>query len=271
MENIEKYTDMAIQMIMEYGPKLLLAIVVLIIGLWIIKNVTKRLGKMFEKRNVDASLRPFLSSLIGVILKALLLISVMSMVGIAMTSFVAILAAAGLAVGMALSGTLQNFAGGVMILLFKPFKVGDFVEAQGHGGVVKEIQIFHTIMETPDGRTIILPNAPVSNGALVNKSTRPERRADLSVGIGYGDDIDKARSVILAVIKKDARILKDPGTDIFIAELGDSSVNFVIRMWVKSADYWGVLFDTREAVKKAFDKEGVSIPFPQRDVHMIKD
>lgn len=271
MENMEKYTDKAVELIMEYGPKLLLAIVVLIIGLWIIKNVVKRVGKMMEKRNVDPSLRPFLLSLIGVLFKVLLLISVMSMVGIAMTSFVAILAAAGLAIGLALSGTLQNFAGGVMILLFKPFKVGDLIEAQGYTGVVKEIQIFHTILVTPDGRTIILPNAPVSNGALVNKSTLPDRRVDISVGIGYGDDIDKARKVIQAVVAKDARILKDPGTDILVSELGDSSVNFAIRMWVKSADYWGVYFSAREEVKKAFDKENISIPFPQRDVHMIKD
>ncbi len=270
MENMEKYTEKAIELIMEYGPKLILAIVVLIIGMWIIKNVTKRLGKTFEKRNVDPSLRPFLLSMISVLFKALLLISVMTMVGIEMTSFVAILAAAGLAIGMALSGTLQNFAGGVMILLFKPFKVGDFIEAQGHGGVVKEIQIFHTILETPDGRTIILPNAPVSNGALVNKTTRPERRVDITVGIGYGDDIDKARKVIQSVVDKDERILKDPATDILVAELGDSSVNFAIRMWVKSADYWGVYFGTREAVKKAFDKEGISIPFPQTDVHLFK-
>lgn len=270
MENIDKYTDKAIELLMEYGPKLLLAILVLIVGMWIIKNVLKRMNKTFEKRNVDPSLRPFLVSVLSVLLKALLLISVMTMIGIAMTSFVAILAAAGLAIGMALSGTLQNFAGGVMILLFKPFKVGDLIESQGHAGVVKEIQIFHTILETPDGRTIILPNAPVSNDALVNKSTRPERRVDISVGIGYADDIDKARKVIQAVVDKDERILKEPATDILVSELGDSSVNFAIRMWVKSADYWGVHFSAREAVKKAFDKEGVSIPFPQRDVHLIK-
>ena len=271
MENLENYSDKAIEMIMEYGPKLLLAIVVLIVGLWIIKGFTKQLKRVMEKRNIDESLRPFLLSLLGAVLKILLVISVMQMVGVAMTSFVAILAAAGLAIGMALSGTLQNFAGGVMILILKPFKVGDYIESQGHGGVVKEIQIFHTILETFDGRTIILPNAPVSNGSLVNKSTKPVRRVDMIFGIGYGDDIDKARKVIKDYVDSDSRVLKDPAYDILVSELGDSSVNFAVRLWVNSADYWGVKFDTTENIKKAFDKNGISIPFPQRDVHVFNN
>lgn len=268
---MEKYKDMAIELIMAYGPKLILAILTLVIGFWVIKRISKVLNNTMEKRNVDASLRPFLISITNVLLKIMLLISVMTMVGIAMTSFVAIIGAAGLAVGLALSGTLQNFAGGVMLLIFKPFKVGDFIEAEGHAGVVQSVQIFHTILETPDGRTIILPNAPVSNGSIVNKSTRPERRCDVSIGIGYGDDIDKARAVIEALIQSDARILKDPEHAILVSELGDSSVNFAVRMWVKSADYWGVFFEMQEKIKKAFDKEGVSIPFPQRDVHIINE
>lgn len=271
MENLETYTDKAVELLMVYGPKLLLAIVVLIVGLWIIKGFTKQMKRLMEKRNVDESLRPFLHSLISSILKILLVISVMQMVGVAMTSFVAILAAAGLAIGMALSGTLQNFAGGVMILILKPFKVGDYVESSGHGGVVKEIQIFHTILETFDGRTIILPNAPVANGALVNKSTKPVRRVDLTFGIGYGDDIDKARKVIKEYVDKDSRVLKDPAYDILVSELADSSVNFAVRLWVKSADFWAVKFDTTENIKKAFDKNGISIPFPQTDVHLMKN
>ncbi|MFC0876625.1 mechanosensitive ion channel family protein [Saccharicrinis sp. FJH2] len=264
--NPEKFMDM----VMDYAPDLLLAIVVLIVGLWIIKGFTKQLKRIMEKRNVDESLRPFLISLISAVLKILLVISVMQMVGVAMTSFVAILAAAGLAIGMALSGTLQNFAGGVMILILKPFKVGDFIESSGHGGVVKEIQIFHTILETPDGRTIILPNAPVSNGALVNKTTKPVRRVDLTFGIGYDDDIDKARKVIQDYVESDSRVLKDPAHQILVSELADSSVNFAVRLWVNTGDYWAVMFDTTENIKKAFDKNKISIPFPQRDVHMVK-
>lgn len=271
MENLEKYSDKAIELLMVYGPKLILAIIVLIVGLWIIKGFTKHLSKTFEKRSIDVSLRPFLLSLIGVIFKLLLVISVMQMVGVAMTSFVAILGAAGLAIGLALSGTLQNFAGGIMILILKPFKVGDFIEAEGHGGVVKEIQVFHTILETPDGRTIILPNAPVSNGSIVNKSTKPVRRVDMVFGIGYGDDIDKARDVIKKYVDSDVRVLKDPAYDILVSSLGDSSVNFSVRLWVNTADYWAVMFDTTENIKKEFDKNKISIPFPQRDVHVFNN
>lgn len=271
MEILETNSDKAIELLMVYGPKLLLAIIVLIVGLWIIKGFSKQIKRLMETRNVDASLRPFLLSLLSTILKILLIISVMQMVGVAITSFVAILAAAGLAIGMALSGTLQNFAGGVMILLLKPFKVGDFVESSGHGGVVKEIQIFHTILETPDGRTIILPNAPVSNSALVNKSTKPVRRVDLTFGIGYTDDIDKARKVIKDYVETDSRVLKDPKFDILVSELADSSVNFAVRLWVNTGDYWAVKFDTTENIKKAFDKNKISIPFPQTDVHLFKN
>lgn len=271
MEKLEAYSDKAIELIMAYAPKLLLAIVVLLVGLWVIKGFTKQLKRMMEKRGVDESLRPFLNSLIGAILRILLVISVMQMVGVAMTSFVAILAAAGLAIGMALSGTLQNFAGGVMILILKPFKVGDFIESSGHAGVVKEIQIFHTIMETFDGRTIILPNSPVANSALVNKSTKPVRRVDLTFGIGYNDDIDKARKVIKDYVETDDRVLKDPTYQILVSELADSSVNFAVRLWVNTADFWAVKFDTTENIKKAFDKNDISIPFPQTDVHLFKN
>jgi small conductance mechanosensitive channel len=248
--------------------KLIGAILVLIIGLWIVKGMTKTIRRMMEKSKMDESLIPFLGSIIGVILKVLVVISVLGMVGIEMTSFIAILGAAGLAIGMALSGTLQNFAGGVMILIFKPFKVGDLIEAQGYTGSVKEIQIFNTILETLDGQTIILPNSPVSTGAIINKSTKPVRRVDLTVGIGYDDDIDKAREVLKGLAEADERVLKDPNYDIFVSELADSSVNFAFRLWVNTPDYWGVYFDMHEAVKKALDKNGISIPYPQTDVHI---
>ena len=255
-------------MLTEYGVKVLGALVVLIIGLWVIKAIIKGLKRLFEKKNVDASLRPFLASMIGVILKVLLFISVIGMVGIQMTSFIAILGAAGLAVGLALSGTLQNFAGGVMILLFKPFKVGDYISAQGYDGTVKEIQIFNTILVTVDNRTVIIPNGGLSTSSLTNFSTEPLRRVDFTFGIGYSDDIDKARKIILEVAGKHGKVLTDPEPFVMVSELGDSSVNFTTRLWVNAADYWSVFFYMNEEVKKAFDANDISIPFPQSDVHV---
>jgi len=266
MENINMEDIM--KLVIDWGLQILLALVVLIIGLWIIKIIMNAIVKNMEKREVDASLRSFLKSLIGALLKIMLIISVISMLGIEMTSFVAILAAAGLAVGMALSGTLQNFAGGVMLILFKPFKAGDFIDAQGFMGTVKEIQIFNTILKTPDNKTVIIPNGGLSTGPMTNFSTEPQRRVDMAFGIGYGDDIDKARSVIDGLIAKDDRILKDPAPFVAVSELADSSVNFVVRVWAEAANYWGIFFDMTEAVKKEFDKEGISIPFPQTDVHV---
>lgn len=269
--DISNLSNKGMELVITYAPKLLLAILTLLVGLWIIKKFLKIIGKTFEKQNVDESLRPFLLSLMGAIFKILLIISVVGMIGVQMTSFVAILGAAGLAIGLALSGTLQNFAGGVILLILKPFKVGDLVEIQGHTGVVKEIQIFNTILETPDGRTIVLPNAPVSTGTIVNKSTKPFRRVDLTVGIGYDDDIDKAREVLKKLADDDKRVLKDPMYDILVSELADSSVNFAYRLWVNSADYWGVYFDMHEKVKKALDAANISIPYPQRDVHLFQN
>jgi len=220
---------------------------------------------------MDESLKPFLKGLVGMLLKALLFISVLGMIGIEMTSFIAILGAVGLAVGMALSGTLQNFAGGVMILIFKPFKIGDFIEAQGYMGVVKEIQIFNTIVTTPDNKTIIIPNGGLSTSSMINYSTEEERRVDWTIGIAYGDDVDKARAVIKRLCDEDSRILKDPEVFIAVSELADSSVNFAVRAWVKAPDYWGVFFDLNENVYKTFGKEGLNIPFPQMDVHVHKN
>ena len=265
-----KMIDSATDLALLYGPKLIGAIVVWIIGSWIIKVLLSALNKIMAKSNVDNSLRPFLNSLTGMVLKVMLGITVLGMLGIEMTSFVAILAAAGLAVGMALSGTLQNFAGGVMILLFKPFKVGDFIEAQGHAGSVKEIQIFNTILKTGDNKTIILPNGGLSTGSMTNYSTEPKRRVDWTIGIAYGDDIDKARAVIKSMCDADARILKDPEVVIVVSALADSSVNFTVRAWVQAADYWPVFFAMNENVYKTFAIEGLSIPFPQMDVHLHK-
>ena len=266
-EILEEISNIAI----EYGPKLIGAILVWIIGSWIIKILLKSFTKVLNKQKTDDSLKPFLRSIVSVLLKIMLVISVLGMIGIQMTSFIAILGAAGLAVGMALSGTLQNFAGGVMILIFKPFKVGDIIEAQGHTGSVKEIQIFNTILKTPDNKTIIIPNGGLSNSSMVNYSTEELRRVDWTVGIGYGDDDDKARAVIQKMCDNDSRILKDPSVFIGVSELADSSVNFAVRAWVKAGDYWDVFFNINEDVYKTFDKEGLNIPYPQMDVHLHKN
>tara|TARA_R110001583_G_scaffold99175_5_gene244473 strand:- start:1252 stop:2067 length:816 start_codon:yes stop_codon:yes gene_type:complete len=269
--NTDKILDQLTQVGVEYGPKLIGAIVVLIIGGWVIKALTRAIGKLMDKSKMDESLKPFLKGLVGMLLKALLFISVLGMVGVEMTSFIAILAAAGLAVGMALSGTLQNFAGGVMILIFKPFKIGDFIDAQGYLGVVKEIQIFNTIITTPDNKTIIIPNGGLSNSSMTNYSTEEKRRVDWTIGIAYGDDVDKARAVIKRLCDEDSRIIKDPEVFIAVSELADSSVNFAVRVWVKAPDYWGVFFDLNENVYKTFGNEGLNIPFPQMDVHVHKN
>jgi len=257
-------------MILLYGPKLVGAILVWIIGGLVVGAITNGFDKMMGKRNTDPSLRPFLKTLINSLLKVMLGITVLGMLGIEMTSFIAILGAAGLAVGMALSGTLQNFAGGVIILLLKPFKVGDFVDAGGYMGTVKEILIFNTIMTTPDNKIIIIPNGALANASMTNFSTMPTRRVDFSFGIGYGDDFEKAKSLIRGLIDEDERILKDPEPFVRVGELADSSVNITTRVWVNAADYWAVHFDMIENVKKTFDKEGISIPYPQMDVHVDK-
>jgi len=270
MEKLDISLESIQGLVFEYGLGLGKAVIVLIIGLWVIGMVVRGIVKMMHKRNVDASLIPFLKSLISALLKIMLVITVIGMLGIEMTSFIAILGAAGLAVGMALSGTLQNFAGGVMILIFKPFKVGDVIDAQGYVGSVNEIQIFNTILKTPDNKTIIIPNGGLSTGSMVNYSTEATRRVDWTIGIGYGDDTAKARQVIQSMIDADSRIMKDPAPFVAVSELADSSVNFTVRAWVNAGDYWGVFFDMNENVYNKFNSEGLNIPYPQMDVHVHK-
>jgi len=263
-----EFTDYLMNLLLTHGPNIALALVTLIIGLWIIGAITKSIGKFMTNRGVDPSLTPFLKSLISAILKIMLFISVIGMIGIEATSFIAILGAAGLAVGLALQGTLQNFAGGVIILLLKPFKVGDFIDAVGYVGTVNQIQIFNTVLKTPDNKTIIIPNGQLANAAMTNFSSEPKRRVDWTFGVGYGDDADKTKQVILDLINEDERILKDPEPFIALSELADSSVNFVVRVWVNSGDYWGVFFDMNEKIYKKFAEVGLNIPFPQMDVHV---
>ncbi len=256
---------------MTYGIKLLSALATLVIGLYIVKAIIGVLNKMMDRSNTDPSLRSFLGSLASILLKVMVYITALGMLGVEMTSFVAIIGAAGLAVGLALSGTLQNFAGGVMILLFKPYKVGDVIEAQGYIGSVKEIQIFVTILTTPDNKTVLIPNGPLATGSMINFSTQATRRVDWTFGIAYGDDIDKAYAAIKKLIDADERILKDPEPFMALSALADSSVNIVVRCWVNAPDYWGVFFKMNEQVYRTFGGEGLSIPFPQMDVHVHKD
>ena len=270
---IENIANQTVDIVSQYGLKLLGAIVVWIVGSIIIKSMTKTFEKLLNKTKTDASLKPFLKSIVNVSLKILLVITVLTMLGIQMTSFVAILASAGLAVGLALSGTLQNFAGGVMILIFKPFKVNDYIDAKGYQGSVSEIQIFNTFLKTPDNKTIIIPNGELSSSSMTNYSVEPFRRVDFTFGIGYGDSTEKTKEVLNALIQTDSRILSGTDHDPFIAVsgLGDSSVDFVVRVWVKSDDYWPVFFDMNENVYNTFNKEGLNIPYPQMDVHIHKN
>ncbi len=254
-----------------YGGKLLAGLATLVIGLYIVKLVIGIIKRMFEKSGVDPSLRSFLTSLISILLKVMVYITALGMLGVEMTSFVAILGAAGLAVGLALSGTLQNFAGGVMILLFKPYKVGDFIEAQGYMGTVKEIQIFITILTTPDNKTVLIPNGPLATDSLINFSTQATRRVDWTFGISYGDDVDKAYEVLKRLIEEDERILKDPEPFMALHTLADSSVNIVVRVWAATGDYWPVHFRMNEQVYKQFPQNGLSFPFPQMDVHLQRE
>ena len=264
-------SDKLLELITDFAIAIASALAVLIIGLYVIKKLTNALRKYFDRKDFDESLETFLLSLSGIALKLMLFVVVIQMLGVQSSSLVAVLGAAGLAVGLALSGTLQNFAGGVMILIFKPFKVGDYIDAQGHAGSVKEIQIFNTILKTPDNKTIIVPNGGLANGSMVNYSTEPTRRVDWSFGIAYGDDADKAQNVIRKLMNDDARILQDPEPFVELGALADSSVNFTVRAWVNTADYWAVHFDMNKKIYQTFAKEGLSIPFPQMDVHVHKN
>lgn len=253
-----------------YGIKLLAAVAIVVIGRWVgqlLRTLTRRL---MAKGNLDAMVAGFLSNIVYVVVVAFAVIAALSQVGIQTASFIALVGAAGLAVGLALQGSLSNFAAGALIAIFRPFRVGDFVECAGTAGVVEEIQIFTTRMRTGDNKVIIVPNSAVLSGNIVNYSTKPTRRVDLVACIGYGDDIDAAKALVRDVLAKDQRVLPDPEPVVVVGELADSSVNLTVRAWVNSADYWDVYFETLEAIKKRFDAEGINIPFPQRDVHLYQ-
>ncbi len=251
-----------------YGVKLIVAVVIFFIGRWIARKLGNTVAKVLTARDVDEALVKFASSLVYSALLIFVVIAALGQVGIQTASFVAIVGAAGLAIGLAMQGSLSNFAAGVLIIIFKPFRLGDFVEVAGTAGVVETIMIFTTELKTGDNKKVIIPNAAVLGGVITNYSANDTRRVDLVMGIGYDDDIDKAKAVLAELMAADERILKDPAPGVAMIELADSSVNFNVRPWVKTADYWGVYCDLTEAVKKRFDQEGISIPYPQRDVHV---
>ena len=254
--------------VLEYGLLILKAALVLVIGLWVANRIVKVVRKALGMRHMDPSLITFLASMVNIGLKLVVGITVIQMLGIQTTSLVAILGAAGLAVGLALSGTLQNFAGGVMILIFRPYKAGDFIEAQGYTGTVAEIQIFNTILKTVDNKTVIIPNGPLSTGNMVNFSAQETRRVDFTFGVAYGDDATKTMAVLRRIAEADARVLRDPDIFVGLVNLNSSSVDFALRVWVKTPDYWDVFFNINQQVYEVFAKEGLNIPFPQMDVHV---
>jgi small conductance mechanosensitive channel len=274
MLKLESIFGIPYSQIQEYilatGLKLVIAIAILIIGFWLAKIVSRMIKKLMTSNSMDAGLTSFLSSLASSLLKVLVFITAITQMGIEMTSFVALLGAAGLAIGMAFSGTLSNFAGGVMILVFKPFKVGDMILAQGEQGVVKEILIFNTYMNTPDNKVVILPNGSLANGVITNFTKQETRRVDFVFGIAYGDDLKKAKEVLTSFINDDERILKDPAPFVGVATLGDSSVNIAVKVWSKVEDYWPIFFAMNERVYEEFGDHGLNIPFPQMDLHIQK-
>ncbi len=267
---MQQYVDKAIGLAMEYGPKFLLALITLFVGQWLISGLSAIIRKLMETRKVDTTLTQFVNNLVSWGLRALLFITVAQTIGVETTSFVAVMGAAGLAVGMALQGSLGNFAGGALLLLFRPYKIGDLIEAQGHLGVVQEIQIFTTVIHTLQNRKVIIPNGPMSNGNIVNYSSEGTVRVDLMVGIAYNADIDQAKAVLLEVMNKHDKVLSDPAPFVGVNDLGDSSVNLAVRPYCHPDHYWDVYFDITELAKKALDTNKIGIPFPQRDVHLYQ-
>lgn len=264
---IDTLIRQSIDLGVELGKSILLALVVYFIGRTLIRFINTLLFKMLVHRRVDATLQSFLRSFVNILLTILLIITVVSTLGINTTSITALLASVGVAVGMALSGNLQNLAGGIIILLFKPFKVGDFIEAEGSAGKVEEIQIFHTILLTIDNKRVYIPNGALSSSKVVNYNQMPHRRVDITIGIEYGDDVDKARRVVCTLLAADPRVLSSPAPRVNLQSLSESSVDLLIRFWVNSPEYFDVLYDSLEAIYKQFNAEGISFPFPQITIH----
>ena len=253
---------------MDFAINLISAILIFYIGKWIAGAIARALRTLMEKNNVDATLTSFTANLVRMSLLVFVAIAAITQLGVPSAQFVAVVGAAGLAVGLALQGSLANFAAGVLIVLFRPYKVGDYVDAAGVNGTVEQVQILTTILKTPDNKQIIIPNSQIMGSIITNFSANPTRRVDMVVGVSYSDDLDKVKRILEELVAAEDRILDDPACTIAVSELADSSVNFVLRPWVNAADYWGVKFDMTETIKKRFDQEGISIPFPQQDVYV---
>ena len=264
---VNRYTDMAVQYGTEYGMKVIGAIAIFVIGKWVAKKLSGLIKKMMDRGKIDSTLSAFIASLVDILLMVVVVLAVINNLGIDTTSFIAILGAAGLAVGLALQGTFGNIGSGVILILFRPFEVGDFVTVAGESGTVEAITLFNTTLLTPDNKVILIPNGAVAGGNITNFSKKETRRVDFVFGIGYDDDLKLAKATLQEILDADTRILKDPASFIGVGELADSSVNFTVRVWVKASDYWGVHFDTIEKVKLTFDEKGISIPYPQMQIN----
>lgn len=270
-ERLKELWEQLQVVVLDYGLDVLGALVTLIIGAWVIRKVVKTTGKRLAKTSMEPMIIPTIKGVIKIALWAALILAIVKQVGIETSGFIAVFGAAGLAVGLALQGSLSNFAGGILLLTLKPFKAGDFVEINGQSGTVHGVSMINTTLKTPDNKTIYLPNGAVASGNITNFTLEPKRRWDKVFGIGYGDDFDKAKKIILDFLEADERVHKDPAPFVRVGNLGDSSVDITVRAWVDTAEYWNVNFDMIEKVKKEFDKQGVSIPFPQRDVHIYNE
>ena len=270
MDHLIKTSQSWVPMIMEYGSRVLLAVLTLAIGWWLINILTHRVGRLLALRNADLALQHFITNLANIALKVMLMVNVASMIGVATTSFVAAIGAATLAIGLALQGSLANFAGGVLILLFRPFRIGDWIEAQGTSGTVDSIQIFHTVLRTGDNKTVIIPNGSLSNGIITNTNRQPTRKVVFDVGVDYDADLQKAREVLLD-LAKDPRVLADPAAVAVVSTLGDSSITVSLRCWTKTADYWDVMFMFNELARDRLKAAGIDIPFPQRVIRVMQE
>ncbi|AMW81898.1 mechanosensitive ion channel [Pseudomonas yamanorum] len=270
VDHLIKSSESWLPMIMEYGSRFLLAVVTLAIGWWLINVLTHRVGRLLALRNADLALQHFITNLANIALKVMLVVNVASMIGVATTSFVAAIGAATLAIGLALQGSLANFAGGVLILLFRPFRIGDWIEAQGTSGTVDSIQIFHTVLRTGDNKTVIIPNGSLSNGLITNTNRQPTRKVVFDVGVDYEADLQKAREVLLE-LAKDPRVLADPAPAAVVSTLGDSSITVSLRVWTKTSDYWDVMFMFNELARDRLKAAGIDIPFPQRVIRVMQE
>ena len=268
INKFDKYLELLIQYGIEYGIRILAALAIFLIGKWLVNKISGLIGSLMTRGDVDATLSAFIMSVVKILLMLVVIMAAVNELGVDTTSFIAILGAAGLAIGLALQGILGNVGSGVILILFRPFEVGDTISAGGESGTVESITLFNTTLLTPDNKVILIPNNAVAAGNIVNFSKQEERRVDFVFGIGYDDDLKLAKATLQEIIDADDRILKDPASFIGVGELGDSSVNFTVRVWVKAADYWGVYFDTNEKVKLTFDEKGISMPYPQMDIHL---